>query len=71
MQNDLFDAGDTPPASDPAQVAHHYRQQLNQYNHEYYVLDAPSVPDAEYDKIFKQLQAIETQFPHLATPAAL
>ena len=68
MQNDLFDAGDTPPASDPAQVAQHYRQQLNQYNHEYYVLDAPSVPDAEYDRVFKQLQALEKQYPHLATP---
>ena len=68
MQNDLFDAGDTPPASDPAQVAQHYRQQLNQYNHEYYVLDAPSVPDAEYDRVFKQLQALEKQYPQIATP---
>lgn len=39
---------------------------LNQYNHEYYVLDAPSVPDAEYDRTFQTLLALEKQFPQLA-----
>ncbi|WP_434776887.1 NAD-dependent DNA ligase LigA [Neisseria sp. Ec49-e6-T10] len=37
--------------------------QLEQYNHEYYVLDAPSVPDSEYDRVFRQLQALESQYP--------
>ncbi len=36
---------------------------LNQYNEEYYVLDAPSVPDAEYDQIFRALQMAEIEHP--------
>lgn len=41
---------------------------LNQYNHEYYVLDKPSVPDAEYDRLMQQLIHLEEQFPELKTP---
>jgi len=41
------------------------RRQLAQYEDEYYVLYAPSVPDAEYDKLFGQLQALEQQYPEL------
>lgn len=37
--------------------------QLNQYAHEYYDLDAPTVPDAEYDCLFRELQALELQYP--------
>ncbi|WP_448552606.1 NAD-dependent DNA ligase LigA [Thalassotalea montiporae] len=40
-------------------------EQLRQYNHEYYVLDQPSVPDAEYDRLMRELIAIETEFPAL------
>ncbi len=43
-------------------------QLLNRYAHEYYVLDAPSVPDAEYDRLFQELQALETQHPEWITP---
>lgn len=50
------------------QLAEEYRKRLNQYNHEYYVLDAPSVPDAEYDRLFKALQHLEAQHPELITP---
>lgn len=42
--------------------------QLNRYNYEYYVLDNPSVPDAEYDQLLKELIDLETQFPELRTP---
>ncbi len=42
--------------------------QLETYNHQYYVLDDPSVPDAEYDRVFRQLQALEQQHPQLARP---
>lgn len=38
-------------------------KQLQHYNHEYYVLDNPSIPDAEYDRIFKQLLELEQQHP--------
>lgn len=41
---------------------------LNQYNYEYYVLDNPSVPDAEYDQLIHELIALEEQFPQLKTP---
>ncbi|MCX7205174.1 MAG: NAD-dependent DNA ligase LigA [Proteobacteria bacterium] len=44
------------------------RKQLHQYAHEYYVLDAPTVPDAEYDRLFRELQALEIAHPELATP---
>ena len=35
------------------------RAELERHNHAYYVLDAPSIPDAEYDKLFRELQALE------------
>ncbi|WLR54899.1 NAD-dependent DNA ligase LigA [Mesobacillus subterraneus] len=41
---------------------------LNQYAYEYYVLDQPSVPDAEYDRLLRELVEIEEQFPELQTP---
>ncbi|MGM7637116.1 NAD-dependent DNA ligase LigA [Bacillus sp. Hm123] len=41
---------------------------LNQYNYEYYVLDQPSVPDAEYDRLMQELIKIENDFPDLQTP---
>ena len=38
---------------------------LFQYGREYYVLDAPSVPDAEYDRLFRELRALEAAHPEL------
>ncbi len=43
------------------------RERLHRYNHEYYVLDAPSVPDAEYDRLLRRLQTLETEHPSLIT----
>nr|WP_315184101.1 NAD-dependent DNA ligase LigA [uncultured Albidiferax sp.] len=43
------------------------RTQLNAWSHSYYVLDAPTVPDAEYDRVFRALQALETAHPELLT----
>ncbi|MGG3196839.1 NAD-dependent DNA ligase LigA [Priestia aryabhattai] len=43
------------------------RDLLNQYGYEYYVLDQPSVPDAEYDKLMNELIEIEELFPELKT----
>ncbi|MEO7549188.1 MAG: NAD-dependent DNA ligase LigA, partial [Ramlibacter sp.] len=40
---------------------------LHQHSHRYYVLDAPDIPDAEYDKLFRELQALEAQHPELLT----
>jgi len=44
------------------------RKLLAQYDHEYYVLDRPSVPDSEYDRVYRELQDIEKQYPSLITP---
>lgn len=44
------------------------RTQIRQHNHRYYVLDDPSVPDAEYDRLMRALQALEAQHPELLTP---
>ena len=43
------------------------RTQLREWNYRYYVLDDPSVPDAEYDRYLRQLQGFEEQFPELVT----
>ncbi|WP_374355462.1 NAD-dependent DNA ligase LigA [Chitinimonas sp.] len=51
----------------PQQRASELRQQLNRYAHEYYVLDAPSVPDAEYDRLFRELEQLEAAEPGLRT----
>lgn len=41
---------------------------LNRYAYEYYTLDAPSVPDAEYDKLFRELEALERNYPEFKLP---
>lgn len=43
------------------------RELLNKYNYEYYVLDRPSVPDAEYDRLMQELIALEEQYPEFKT----
>ena len=53
--------------ADPAKRAAELRTQLNHHAHLYYVLDAPELPDAEYDKLFQELQAIEAANPELLT----
>ena len=50
-----------------SQKALQLRQILHRYAHAYYTLDAPEVPDAEYDRLFRQLQEIEQQHPSLAS----
>jgi DNA ligase (NAD+) len=46
------------------------RTELERHDHAYYVLDAPTVPDAEYDRLFRELQALESEHPELITPAS-
>src|SRR6185295_5496968 len=58
----------TSPTPDPAGRAAELRTQLNHHAHLYYVLDAPALPDAEYDKLFQELQALEAAYPELLTP---
>ncbi|HRJ52079.1 MAG TPA: NAD-dependent DNA ligase LigA [Candidatus Thiothrix moscowensis] len=44
------------------------RQQLRYHNYRYYVLDDPAIPDVEYDRLFRELQSLETAHPELITP---
>jgi DNA ligase (NAD+) len=63
---DLFAA---PQHADPQHerllVLH---RELHRHGHSYYVLDAPTVPDAEYDRLFQELQALEAAHPDWVTP---
>ena len=74
---DLF--GDLPPGDpanssalipsvSPVQKAAQLRGLLHHHAHAYYTLDAPEIPDAEYDRLFRELQAIESAHPELVTP---
>jgi DNA ligase (NAD+) len=62
MTPDLF-AAEPPPAERAAQL----RAQLHHHAHRYYTLDDPEIPDAEYDRLFRELQAIEAMHPELLT----
>ena len=63
----------TPDLFSSPEAAETYRleqlkQLINDHDHRYYVLDEPSIPDAEYDRLFKELQALEAKHPELITP---
>jgi DNA ligase (NAD+) len=55
-----------PEAAKPRAAA--LRKAIDDANYRYYVLDDPSIPDAEYDRMMRELEAIETAHPDLATP---
>jgi len=44
------------------------RRELDAHNHAYYVLDAPTIPDAEFDRLYRELETIERQHPELVVP---
>jgi len=58
-------APDLPEA--PADRAATLRETLNRASHEYYVLDHPTISDVEYDRLFRELQKLETVYPELRT----
>jgi len=60
--------GSAAHQNDVAAQAAALRAQLHEHGHQYYVLDAPTIPDAEYDRLFKALQALEAAHPELITP---
>ncbi|MFP5441371.1 MAG: NAD-dependent DNA ligase LigA [Gammaproteobacteria bacterium] len=69
MTRDLFSPDETSPASSALQrEAESLRRQLADWSYRYYVLDEPSVPDAEYDRAFHRLKKIEHDHPELVTP---
>jgi DNA ligase (NAD+) len=54
--------------SNVAQRIEQLRAELNEHNYRYYVLDQPSVPDAEYDRLFNELRTLEAVHPEWVTP---
>ncbi len=46
------------------------RREIEYHNHRYYVLDDPQIPDAEYDRLMRELQDLETAYPQFASPAS-
>jgi DNA ligase (NAD+) len=60
----------TPPddTAELAARADELRQQIERANHEYYVLDAPTLSDAEFDRLFRELRQMEAEHPELRTP---
>jgi NAD-dependent DNA ligase len=44
------------------------RAELDQHNYRYHVLDEPSIPDAEYDRLFHELKALEAEHPEWSLP---
>lgn len=52
------------------QIINSLREELNRFNHQYYVLGQPTVTDAEYDSKFDQLMALEKQFPEYSSPTS-
>ena len=53
---------------DPKERIEELRETLNRYNYEYYVLDLPSVSDAEYDRLMQELMMLEKEHPELDSP---
>ena len=50
----------------PSRV-HALRKEIEHHNYQYYVLDAPSIPDAEYDRLWRELQTLEAAHPELVS----
>lgn len=58
----------TKASPDVISRAGELRDIITEHNYQYYVLDDPRVPDAEYDRLFRELQDLEAQHPDIVTP---
>jgi DNA ligase (NAD+) len=65
---DLFSPEPAVPDSLLHERLQAMREELHRLGHAYYVLDAPLVPDVEYDRLFRELQDLEAQHPEWVTP---
>ncbi len=74
MQPDLFNSqergegGEAADAREWRARASRIADELNRHNFAYYTLDAPTIPDAEYDRLFRELQELEKAHPELIAP---
>ncbi|MCB5184296.1 NAD-dependent DNA ligase LigA [Methylobacillus gramineus] len=67
QQGGLFSETPSAEASIQQQIQA-LRDEIRRNDYQYYVLDEPSLPDSEYDRLFRELQALETAHPDLITP---
>ena len=58
----------TPKSPSPVARIAELRQQIEDANYRYYVLDDPNLPDIDYDRLLRELQALEAEHPELASP---
>ncbi|MGJ7522500.1 NAD-dependent DNA ligase LigA [Variovorax sp. LT1P1] len=65
---DLFGFADSSNAEADAKRMQELREELQAHAHSYYVLDAPTISDAAYDALFKELQRLESKYPNLIAP---
>jgi DNA ligase (NAD+) len=56
------------PSATIGQRADHLRNQIRHHDYRYYVLDRPTISDAAYDALMRELQSLERQYPSLVTP---
>ena len=68
MTTDLFGDSPTDALAHGAKRALELSTQLHAHAHRYHVLDDPQIPDAEYDRLFTELQALEARYPELQRP---
>ena len=68
MQTNLFDLSPNGKSLEDEVAA--LRSEIERYNYAYYVLDAPIVPDSEYDRLFRRLQELEAEHPELIVPGS-
>ena len=68
MTDDLFSSAPPKPLAEVAERIKQLHIRLHAHAHSYYVLDEPSIPDVEYDRLFNELNTLEQQHPELSTP---
>lgn len=56
-----------PKNKDIIKIIESLKKEINEHNYRYYVLDEPSIPDAEFDRLFRKLQELETAHPEFIT----
>lgn len=61
------DMKNSPPVLAVVERASSLRQQINHHNHQYHTLDQPEVSDAEFDRLFRDLKALEREHPELVS----
>jgi DNA ligase (NAD+) len=58
----------TAPPSESVEQVRRLRTEIEHHNYRYFVLDDPEIPDAEYDRLVRELRSLEEQYPELQTP---